>query len=65
MMYILLDTDECIEDLHDCENCINTVGSYNCSCHAGYRLSIDGITCDGNFLWHYNIDHEMNIIKQI
>ena len=34
------DIDECREHSHDCSpsaNCTNNIGSYNCSCRAGFR----------------------------
>lgn len=29
------------------DSCLNTVGSYNCSCPIGYLLENDGRTCSG------------------
>jgi fibulin 1/2 len=26
--------------------CINTIGSFTCSCNAGFRLNSNGISCD-------------------
>ena len=47
-MYIILDIDECAVE-NDCDGnatCINTVGSYNCSCIAGTEG--DGFnSCEG------------------
>ena len=45
----LPDINECEEDRGICQhNCTNNVGSYQCSCPPGYRLSvIDGRTCEG------------------
>ena len=44
-----IDVDECVENLYDCHvsaYCVNTEGSYNCSCHQpGY--SYNGTTCVG------------------
>ena len=41
------DINECAEETDRCsQNCQNTVGSYTCSCNAGYRLDGDGFTCD-------------------
>ncbi|VDL61324.1 unnamed protein product [Hymenolepis diminuta] len=35
------DIDECLEGTHGCEhNCINTHGSYNCTCRDGYQVSL-------------------------
>uniref|UniRef100_A0A3B4TW66 EGF-like domain-containing protein n=2 Tax=Seriola TaxID=8160 RepID=A0A3B4TW66_SERDU len=34
-----------------CEHvCINTLGSFQCSCRPGYQLHIDGHTCVGQSL---------------
>ena len=41
------DIDECFEDKHDCSpmaTCINTLGSYNCSCKVGFHG--DGKICE-------------------
>ena len=44
----ILDIDECTEERHECEQiCHNSVGSYACSCHIGYRLDGDGLSCNG------------------
>ena len=42
------DIDECVSGTHECDvnaQCINTVGSYNCTCKNGY--SGDGRSCSG------------------
>ena len=42
------DLDECDTNSHDCDrnaNCRNTVGSYKCTCKAGYAG--DGKNCSG------------------
>ena len=42
------DINECAENDHLCEGtCTNTVGSYRCSCSAGYTLSNNGFSCVG------------------
>ncbi|CAH8488553.1 unnamed protein product [Schistosoma margrebowiei] len=34
------DVDECAEGKHNCQQeCINTPGSFKCSCHSGYKIS--------------------------
>ena len=43
-----LDIDECANNTDNCDvnaYCNNTVGSYNCTCHAGYTGN--GTTCIG------------------
>ena len=50
------DVNECEEGDHLCtELCINTPGSYDCSCLSGYALDEDdGITCHGiTIIMHY------------
>ena len=51
-----IDIDECSEMSDNCQRtgltpaeCINNIGSYECSCtqHSGYQLSSDGISCEG------------------
>ena len=43
-----LDVDECARELDNCaQNCINSVGSFQCSCAPGFRLNSDGHTCNG------------------
>ena len=50
IIYILLshiDVDECL-GVNDCHQiCINTVGSFNCSCLDGFILLDDGLLCEG------------------
>ena len=42
------DFDECRAGTSLCEqNCRNTVGSYTCSCGAGYTLASNRISCLG------------------
>ena len=43
-----LDIDECRDNDVGCtQNCVNTPGSYYCSCNTGYSLASDGHTCEG------------------
>ncbi|KAI8479445.1 hypothetical protein Bbelb_428150 [Branchiostoma belcheri] len=42
------DVDECVAGNGGCEQfCTNTIGSFNCSCAAGFTLNVDQITCSG------------------
>eukprot|EP00058_Branchiostoma_floridae_P027599 XP_002613090.1 hypothetical protein BRAFLDRAFT_89972 [Branchiostoma floridae] len=41
------DLDECVADNGGCDqHCVNSVGSYHCSCDDGYNL-LNGRTCRG------------------
>ena len=43
-----IDQDECAVNIDGCDqNCHNSIGSFFCSCNKGYRLNVDGKTCDG------------------
>jgi hypothetical protein len=50
MFLYYLDTNECLPDspCHANATCINTHGSYICTCDSGY--SGDGFTCNGKIL---------------
>ena len=42
------DINECLGNDHECNHvCINTMGSYLCSCNVGYELSANQKTCVG------------------
>nr|CAH7744345.1 unnamed protein product [Callosobruchus chinensis] len=44
---IMKEYDECSKIDHGCEQqCINTLGSYTCSCRIGYELHSDGKHCE-------------------
>ena len=52
IVIIAIDIDECAEGLDQCvQNCQNTMGSYMCSCNAGYVLRSDGRGCNGIYLF--------------
>ena len=41
-----LDVEECLDVSIICDQlCINSVGTYECSCEEGYRIGSDGKTC--------------------
>ena len=51
----LTDVDECAGPDHGCDhNCLNSKGSYYCSCFEGYELSSDGHMCNGKFTLTYH-----------
>ena len=42
------DVNECISSNGGCDhNCINSEGSFECSCRLNFVLNLDGRTCDG------------------
>ena len=44
----LLDIDECTKDMDNCtDGCVNTEGSYYCTCPGGYELTGNNRTCVG------------------
>ena len=51
LLVLFLDLDECESGLFDCDPdygvCVNTVGSYQCTCTDGMKLSQDGVYCEG------------------
>lgn len=52
----LIDIDECQLGIHECDPnsvCVDTIGSYNCSCNYGYS-KLFGITCSMfNNYWNW------------
>ena len=52
------DINEC-DDLNDCEQlCMNTEGSYSCSCTMGFDLADDGRKCNGTYQHIYILSME-------
>ena len=46
-LFGIIDIDECTADTDGCEQqCMNTLGSFECQCSSGYVLSSDGRTCE-------------------
>ena len=48
MYFHAIDDDECQDNTHVCHSvavCVNTKGSYNCTCNNGYEG--DGYNCSG------------------
>ena len=45
-MNFILDVDECLVNNGECSQaCINTPGSWTCTCTPGYQLGLDGHSC--------------------
>ncbi|KAK3102630.1 hypothetical protein FSP39_012769 [Pinctada imbricata] len=43
----MTDEDECTSGTAQCDHgCINTIGSFKCTCREGYELSVDQKTCE-------------------
>ena len=50
-IYISVDINECVENNVCSQECLNTLGSFKCSCQTGFRLdSSDLKTCIRKFL---------------
>ena len=50
LFFNFLEIDECQRLLDNCQQkCINTEGSFNCSCNDGFILQDDKRTCKGKF----------------
>ena len=51
-----IDVNECSRNGHGCEqNCINTLGSYQCYCNEGFLLTTDNMTCTGKLYCTNNL----------
>ena len=63
-LFYLLDINECNTANGGCEhNCMNTFGSFECSCRTGYLLSGNGLNCTGKqvatLLWRSSLHEKM------
>ena len=56
------DINECGTANGGCEhNCTNSIGSFICSCDAGYQLDGNGVNCSGESLKDLQVDlHSCN-----
>lgn len=51
VVYMCVDLDECVEGQHQCQQrCINTFGSFQCSCVDGYQPAHDQTSCTGVYV---------------
>ena len=49
-VFIYLDNDECLNDNGNCDDiCVNSLGSFHCSCREGFSLTSNGIDCEGKY----------------
>ena len=56
--YIVPDVDECIDGTDGCEElCTNTIGDYECHCREGFELDVNGLNCNGEYIYidYYNL----------
>ena len=50
MQFIIIDINECIEDISGCgQICKNTNGSFICDCYDKFDLESDGKSCTGKY----------------
>ncbi len=56
LLFMTEDINECLRGTHNCSmdgdapaECHNTIGSFTCTCTAGYRLNTIYNTCDGMY----------------
>ena len=48
------DIKECKDGLHNCSQvCVELEGNFTCTCHGGYKLSEDGVSCYGMYIHLY------------
>ena len=52
MLYVIVDIDECAQDLDHCNEssnmmCINSIGGYTCRCVEGYDIVDQDGACEG------------------
>ena len=49
ILCVCTDNNECMSDnTNNCQHiCLNTPGSYSCTCNIGFRLNSDNMTCSG------------------
>ena len=47
-MHVFPDINECLVANGGCShNCMNTPGSFNCTCKTGFALASNGLDCNG------------------
>ena len=60
------DENECQLNNGGCDQtCTNTMGSFLCSCDAGYSLAADGLSCEGKNIMYSLLCIQRTLIKAI
>lgn len=58
------DIDECMISRGGCEHeCNNSIGSFECLCHSGYSLHLNGFNCTGIFYLDHNVPVKVAILN--
>lgn len=70
ILFICLDVNECDDNPNYCQvggQCVNTPGSYRCSCKEGYEVGNGGSHCIGKkiFLYSFFINSFIYIARKI
>ena len=61
-----LEIDECTENISGCsQSCVNTAGSYYCSCDIGFEIDADQHTCHGELSSMHTILYNTTLFFKI
>lgn len=63
MMMVLADVDECKKNNGDCtQSCVNTKGSFTCTCNPGFQLGVDQRSCYREWHEHFPIRNQVSCL---